>query len=181
MSFFNNRATAIVLAVILVLGSTLLNVRVKLGNEITEIEDTFYTSSKGERSIDSRISERLSAANGLWTILLKYDEDEADKLADARNALLTAQSAKDISAMSEANTALGEAFTMASAALGQYQLTGTESSAVASYETAFSGAQKMIDESSYNSTVQSFLSGTYNRFPASVLAPLVGLEPPERF
>ena len=69
MDFFKSKAGALLLAVLVVAGSTLLNTRVKLGSAVNEIEDKFYTDIEGERSIYSRLEEKLSASNGYAAVL----------------------------------------------------------------------------------------------------------------
>ncbi|HIT29210.1 MAG TPA: hypothetical protein IAC26_00035, partial [Candidatus Scatomorpha stercoravium] len=49
------------------------------------------------------------------------------------------------------------------------------------YETAYNGAQKMIEENSYNSEVLEFMRSTYNKFPTRELAEFAGVNPPETF
>ena len=47
--------------------------------------------------------------------------------------------------------------------------------------TNYEGASKMIEQSSYNSSVLEFMRSVYNKFPASRLADFAGVEPAVSF
>ncbi len=181
MKLLKSRLFAAALAVAVVCGSTLMNTSVKLGERSQEAEDSFYSDVSGSRSVYTRLDERLSAANGLWTIAEGKHNGAAIDLSGARSSLLDAMEDRDISAMYDANAQLQSAFDAAVAALSVRELTDSESSAMEDYVTAFAGAQKMIDESNYNAGVLEFERSTLNKFPASLLAPIVGVEGPELF
>ena len=65
--------------------------------------------------------------------------------------------------------------------LDTYELTEDEQADLDSYVEAFNGAQKMIDENSYNSQVLDFVRSTYNKFPTKDLAEFAGVYPPDTF
>lgn len=178
MKLLKNRLFAILLAVLVVVGSTLLNTQTRLGEACAEVEDGFYTSSGAAKSIYAWLGARLDAANGLWTLLINHDAEAAGTLNAARGTLMDAYEARDIAAMYDANEDLQSAFDSAFTALGGYALTASESDALNDYQVDFAGAQKMIDASEYNSTVLAFERTTLSRFPASLLAPLAGVEAP---
>lgn len=181
MDFFRNRLVACVLAVLVVAGSAVINTQVKLGEKCQEVEDGFYTSQSGEKSIYARLDERLDASNGVWSLLVNRDTDAANSLSEARSELISAYDAKDISEMYDANKSLETAFDSAAAVLAACELDSGEIDAMNSYIESFDGAQKMIDRSSYNSTVLEFVRTVYNKFPASLLAPVAGVDSPELF
>ncbi|HBR07462.1 MAG TPA: hypothetical protein DD735_01040 [Clostridiales bacterium] len=181
MKLLKNRAVAVLLAVLVVAGSTFLNTRIKLSEECRRVEDGFYTSDSGSKSIYARLDSRLDAANGLWTILLDHDAEAAAELNKARSALLKAYDARDIPDMYDANYVLQKAFDDASSALSGVTLSASEADALHDYVITFAGAQRMIDESDYNDGVLTFMRSTYQRFPASFLAPLAGVKAPELF
>ena len=181
MKFFGNRAVALILAVIVVVGSTLLNTRLKLGEECQSVEDGFYTASSGSKSVYDRLDARLDAANGVWSLLESHGNSAAEELAVSRSVLLNAMDERDIGDMYDGNQALQTAFDKASAALLKLRLTKNEKDALEDYQTAFAGAQKMIDEADYNGAVLEFRRKVFDKFPASLLAPIVGLDGPELF
>ena len=157
--------TALIIAIIACGFALVMNTQMKLGERVQAVEDGFFTSVAGERSIYSRLEEKLDAANGLWTVLEGVDANAAQSLSDARSGLLTAYESRDISAMYDANSELDE----------------NMQSALDSYTTNYEGAQKMIEQNSYNSSVLEFMRSTFNKFPASELADFAGVEPPVSF
>ena len=157
------------------------NTQVKLGEAVQAVEDGFFTSVAGERSIYSRLNEKLDASNGLWTILEGTDAEAAEQLSVSRSALLTAYESRDIAAMSDANAELDKAFAEAEAAAEAAQLDESQTAALSSYVTNYEGAAKMIEQNSYNSRVLEFMRSVFNKFPASRLAAFAGVEPPVSF
>ena len=64
MDFFKKPLAASVIAVVLCSGILIFNTQYKLGNQISAVEDAFFTDVSGQRSIYSRLEEKLSASNG---------------------------------------------------------------------------------------------------------------------
>lgn len=170
--------TALIIAILACGFALVMNTQMKLGESVQAVEDGFFTSVAGERSIYSRLEEKLDAANGLWTVLEGVDANAAQSLSDARSGLLTAYESRDISAMYDANSELDKVYAEAVNALD-----GAESmqNALDSYTTNYEGAQKMIEQNSYNSSVLEFMRSTFNKFPTSELASFTGVEPPVSF
>ena len=173
--------TALLVAIIACGFALVLNTQVKLGEAVQAVEDRFFTSVAGERSIYSRLSEKLDASNGLWTVLEAVDTEAAENLSVSRSALLTAYESRDIAAMSDANAELDKAFAEAVSALDGAQLDESQAAALSSYVTNYEGATKMIEQNSYNSSVLEFMRSVYNKFPAAKLAAFAGVEPPVSF
>ena len=173
--------TALLVALIVCGFALVLNTQVKLGEAVQAVEDGFFTSVAGERSIYSRLNEKLDASNGLWTILEGTDAEAAEQLSVSRSALLTAYESRDIAAMSDANAELDKAFAEAVSALDGAQLDEGQAAALSSYVTNYEGATKMIEQNSYNSSVLEFMRSVYNKFPAAKLAAFAGVEPPVSF
>lgn len=181
MEYFKSRSGALLLAALVVVGSTLLNTRVKLGSAVDAAEDQFFTDVEGERSIYSRLEEKLSAANGYAAVLSTYDQEAADALYYERDSLRWATEDNDIDYMARCNEALDKAFDEAQRALAGYELSESDAADAAYYADIYDGAQKMITENSYNSSVTDFTRSVYDTFPTEFLAELAGVEPPERF
>ncbi|HIR55515.1 MAG TPA: hypothetical protein IAD36_07990 [Candidatus Scatomorpha intestinigallinarum] len=173
--------TALLIAILACGFAMVMNTQMMLGEKVQEIEDGFFTSTPGERSIYSRLSEKLDASNGLWTILESEDAAAAEELSVSRSALLTAYESRDIAAMYDANAELDKAFASAKAAAEAAELDESQASALSSYVTNYEGASKMIEQSSYNSSVLEFMRSVYNKFPASRLADFAGVEPAVSF
>lgn len=176
-----NPITAILIAILACGFALVMNTQMMLGEKVQEIEDSFFTSVSGQRSIYSRLNEKLEASNGLWSVLESVDADAAQDLSDSRSSLLTAYESRDISAMYDANAELDKAFAEAEKALDGAQIDENLQSAVDDYVTTFEGAQKMIEQNSYNSDVLAFMRSTFNKFPALQLADFAGVEPPVSF
>ncbi|NCB50904.1 MAG: hypothetical protein EOM54_03325 [Clostridia bacterium] len=181
MKFFKNRAVAVLLAIIVVAGSIFANTFIRLTEECQKVEDGFYTSDTGSKNIYAYLGSRLDASNGLWTILINHDAEAAASLNQARSALLDAYDNRDISDMYGANSELEKAFNEAMSVISGYTLTSLESDALNDYTIIFDGAQRMIDQNSYNSGVLEFMRTTYNKFPAVLLASLLGVQAPELY
>lgn len=173
--------TALLIAILACGFAIVMNTQMKLGERVQAVEDGFFTSVAGERSIYSRLQEKLDAANGLWTVLEGVDSGAAQTLSDARSGLLTAYESRDIAAMYDANTELDKAYADAVKALDGAELDENTQSALDDYTTNYEGAQKMIEQNSYNSSVLEFMRSTFNKFPASELADFAGVEPPVSF
>lgn len=173
--------TALLIAILACGFAIVMNTQMKLGERVQAVEDGFFTSVAGERSIYSRLEEKLDAANGLWTVLEGVDSGAAQTLSDARSGLLTAYESRDIAAMYDANTELDKAYADAVKALDGAELDENTQSALDDYTTNYEGAQKMIEQNSYNSSVLEFMRSTFNKFPASELADFAGVEPPVSF
>lgn len=188
MKFFRNRVVAIIITVIVVFVSVLSNTKTRLGDDIDDLSQKFfyttnYTTASGTstKSIYTSLSTKLSAANGLWTIVVNYDESIATQLSDARKALIWSYDLRDVEAMYEADQALITAFAMAEVALIDVRLSDSEEDAVNDYVLAFEGATNMISYNDYNSCIIEFYESTYSTFPTNILADLVGLEPPSLY
>lgn len=181
MNFFKKPVVAVILALVICAGALTVNTQYKLGGEISAVEDAFFTNVEGQRSIYTRLLEKLQAVNGVWTILSRYDEEAAQDLADEQDYLQWACDDASISSMYYANEDLNAEMNSAVRVLGTYDLTEDEQADLDSYVEAFNGAQKMIDENNYNSQVLDFVRSTYNKFPTRELAEFAGVYPPDTF
>lgn len=84
--------------------------------------------------------------------------------------------------MYDANAELDKAFASAKAAAEAAELDESQPSALSSYVMNYEGASKMIEQSSYNSSVLEFMRGVYNNVPRfQDLRTLPALSPPVSF
>ena len=113
MNFFKKPTVAVILAVILCSGILVFNTQTKLGNEIDAVEDAFFENVDGQRSIYTRLLEKLQATNGVLTILARYDEQAAQDLANEQDYLQWACDSASISSMYYANDDLTAEFNQA--------------------------------------------------------------------
>ena len=181
MNFFKKPVVAIILAVILCSSILMVNTQAKLGNEIDAVEDAFFTNVEGQRSIYTRLLEKLQAVNGVWIILNRYDSEAAQSLADEQDYLQWACDSASINSMFYANEDLDAEFSRALRTLEGCELTEDEQADLDSYTETYNGAQKMIEENNYNSQVLDFTRSTYNKFPTRELATFAGVYPPDTF
>ena len=185
MDFLKNRAVAIVLAVVIVLGSTLVTSGTKLKSQCQKITDGFYSGVTYDGyehpSIQSQLKNISSAALGLTSLASNYTGiDTSAVLADRTNldsclekgsvseiydcyAALTADTGKLITAMSSAS------------------LSNRDKSGLTQYQGIISSASGVIEKSGYNDTVREFMRDTYNVFPASFFAGICNVKAPELF
>lgn len=117
MNFFKKPVVAVILALILCSSILVLNTQIKLGDEIDAVEDAFFENVEGQRSIYTRLQEKLQATNGVWSILARYDEQAAQALADEQDYLQWACDSAVISSMYYANEDLSAEFNQARAHL----------------------------------------------------------------
>lgn len=184
MKFFQRPAAALLLAVLLVPSSLLLSTKIKLGDLCRELEESFYNGSEEYGKppayyIDSRISDAASLA----TIGSHYEElsTETQALRQARSALVSACEAEDIHAMYQANCELEQAAAAFDQAVANVRLTELDGKNYPDFRNEFSGAQRHLEDCAYNRNVITLREDVLERFPASVLAPLVGVEAPPMF
>ncbi len=170
MKFFKNRTVALILCVVIVLGSTLLNTRIKLGSRCRDLDEEFY-------------------ATGGIAYLLETVHVEADTLAAQAEA-----KGIDASGLRSASEDLQRVLSQRSLSAAQlypyYDALRSEISTAASQlgdsgaagETLarIESAQNAISASDYNAHVRRFCS-RYDNFISKSLAALAGVDLPEEF
>ena len=185
MDFLKNRAVAIVLAVVIVLGSTLVTSGTKLKSQCQKITDGFYSGVTYDGyehpSIQSQLKNISRAALGLATIASNYTGVDAAAVKTDRDNLDSSLEKGTPSQIYDIYTALTADTAALVSSLRAQTLSDRDSSGVDQYESIISSASGVIDKSGYNDTVRDFLRSTYNVFPASFFASLTGVNPPELF
>ena len=177
MKFFKNRAVALILCVLIVVGATLLNTHVKFGALCRNMTNTFFDDGEIYQQLRALQAEavRLAAVaekNGLDTADLSAAAEDlqrcmirgdvgAKRFYASYNALCQELSAMEQSLLS---TALSE----------------EDAEAVSLCLTQIHTAQAKIAASPYNDNVREFLQ-KYDRFPTSILADLAEVSMPEEF
>ena len=187
MAIFRKRSVATVIAIVVVCLATLMSVHRSLGSASRKIADSFYDGVTYDgylhKSIYSQLELRSGAAAGLAAIGANYNELETDTdtLRTARNNLAATMDGGDIAAMYKANAQLQTACDAFLTAAGNASLSSRDSDGVEQYRSTLNGAQSVIAEAGYNESVRAFQRSHLERFPASLLAPLAGIEPPVLF
>ena len=178
MKFFQNRAVAAVIAVVVILGSTLIAGRANLVRACTEQEDSFFTVSEGKAPV-YYVDQLISAAASLANVAEKCSQaEDAAAIRDARRELVKAEESKDISDIYAAYRKL-------LSVVGDFDAPSISDSADRSlYEdniSVISGASRELEQSTYNANVTVFIETVYSRFPSSVFARLFSIRAPELF
>ena len=178
----SNPTVAMILAVIVVLGTMLISTKVDFGKKCDQTAERFYTRLDGEVPIADRLREFCSAAESMVLLGQRYEVDDADDVyeqAEEVLSLLRQQSRKAGKIYDEYSDLLSDTFELESA-LTRMNLSEEEQSSYASAQHEAAEAKAAIDASSYNPEVRSFLN-LYQRFPTTLLAALTGVDMPQLF
>ena len=169
--FFKNRFVAILLCVLIVVGSTLLNTRIRLNPPCRRLTESFYA--------EDSIAPNLKTIRDQAIIIASAADDagaDSTALRDAAAELMAcldrqngASVGQIYAAYEQLNTELLEI---------KPKVVINQSATRAFVQIA--DAQKKIQNSSYIENVNTFLS-RYDRFPARQLAELAGVHFPEAF
>ena len=178
MKFFQNRAVAAIIAVSVVVCSTLFAGRVNLIKACTAQEEAFFSVPNGKAPV-YYVDQMISAAASLANVAEKYDRgDDAAAIREARRELVSSEDSKDISDIYSAYRKL-------LSAVGCLDIPSVADSMDRTlYEdnlSVISGASRELEQSSYNVNVTVFLETVYGRFPSSLFAGLFSIPAPELF
>lgn len=174
MAVFKNRAVALLLSLLVVLGSSVWNVNRNLEKEAEKAEALF----EAHNGIEDQIESRISYCSQLWSVA--RDFPAAAAFRDAYNALYEAAEAGSIAAMAGANAEL-------SRAAGELHTQLLASSMVTDDAEYYYGLQqnaaRLLDgeaAEAYNAAVSAYQQLTRS-FPLSLLRPLIFVEAPVPF
>ena len=186
MGFFKNKTVAIILAVILVIASTLLATHVKLGNKVNDITEGFYNGINYDGylhpSVFTQLKNISSSCLGISTIAMEYGIDTTS-LNDARSHLETNLDGKEgnIKELYANYSDLTAVATQVINELKTKTLNERDQTGFSQYLTNYDGAIATIESSGYNESVSTFINGSYHSFPANILAKLSGVKAPAYF
>ncbi len=176
---------ALLLSVLIVLSSTFLSAGAKLSRASDKVTDGFYQGIKYDgyrhRSISSQLENICGAVSGLMTIAENQGIDTAE-LSGLNRALSDSVSAgKDgISLIHERYASVMDALYPMLDALSGSALTGRDEKGAKDYMVTIMGAEKVIEESGYNESVQEFIDGM-SGFPTGFFLRVTGTRLPEKF
>ena len=173
MAVFKNRGAALLLCLLLVLGSSVWNVNRNLEKEADKAEELF----EAHNGIEEQIENRIGYCSQLWSVT--GDFPAAGAFRDAYNALYEAEEADDIAAMAKANREL----TSAAEALHSQILASSRVTEDAKYYYGLQENAARVMETAakdYNAAAAAYerLAGA---FPLSLLRPLIFVEAPVPF
>ncbi len=177
MKFFKNPVVAVLLALLIVLASTLVNVHVKYGKLCRSVTDEFYA--------EAGIADQLSSIRMDAAVLAKVAERngiDAKELTNAANHLQDLLSQTGVSAgrVFRCYDELRVELVSAEQKLLGVALSDTDAITVSDCISRIQNAASAISASPYNETVRSFLA-KYDRFPTHMLARLANVSIPEVF
>ncbi|MEA5152440.1 MAG: hypothetical protein VB039_07545 [Oscillospiraceae bacterium] len=185
MNFFKKPAVAVLMAIVIVLSSTLLSVDVKFGRECQNISDGFYDGVKAngymQKSISTHLRNLCGYADGLVTIAGNYDIDAA-AASDASEQLklgLSYSTGEAAYLFQCYETLLGSVKQLEDQ-LGRAQLSERDASGVEQYSSSIAGVESSIQSAGYNESVREFLRESV-QFPAGFFAELMNIKLPEYF
>lgn len=174
MAVFKNRAVALLLALLVVLGSSVWNVNRSLEKEAEKAEALF----EAHNGIEEQIESRISYCSQLWSVA--RDFPAAAAFRDAYNALYEAEDADNVAAMAKANAAL----THAAEELHMQILASSRVTEDAEYYYGLQqNAARLLDGEAaegYNTAAAAYQQ-LIRSFPLSLLRPLIFVEAPVPF
>ena len=167
MKFFQNRAVATVIAVVVVIASSLISSNVGMKRDLKKVTDTFFADGK---SPVYYIDQQIGAAASLATVGEHYSElaSPASAVREARSALVSAENAREISGMYNASVRLSDAVSDLQQAASSVTLSAADASTFSDQLNTVSGTMRQLLESDYNNSVQQLLRRNYRSFPGTL-------------
>ncbi|MBO6017343.1 MAG: hypothetical protein J6P42_04830 [Oscillospiraceae bacterium] len=176
---FESPVFALLLAVVVVIGSTLLNTRIKFGRKCSAICNEFYEQSD---SVSAELRNFCSAAEKVALTAQQAELPDANAalqdVDELRNLLY--QQSSDLNSIHALYQQLLSSTFGLEAALSRMELSDTQAAALAAAQHDAAAAKAAIDDSDFNSSARSFLK-RYQKFPTPTLAGMVGLNMPCAF
>ena len=176
MKFFKNRAVALILCVLIVVGATLLNTHVKFGALCRELTDAFYDEGGIAPDLELLHTEAMTLAsiaeaNGVDASALRSVTDDLQGMLSQRS-IGAAQLYPYYDALNRELKNVSQQLVTKGCPVDAERFTACL--------TAISAAQERIRVSGYNAQVRDFLQEN-DRFPTSILADLAEVSMPEEF
>lgn len=177
----SDRRFAAAVLVLVILVFTPLGARRSLKRAVQNVEAQFFTGVDGRGSVADFLSDSADAALGLITVGAHYEaaEEETYELREDRHILLRSLEAGDIFVIVNANDLLVASFQALRDTLLTLPLTEEDAQSLETYATAFEGAQGAVNHAGYNEAAKAFIADVYERFPASLIASALGVDPPQ--
>lgn len=183
LSLLSDRRFAAGILALSVLVFTPIGARLSLGRAVDRTEEQFFTGVDGRGAIADFLDDVENAATGLLSVASGYEaaEEEAGALRVDRTFLNDAMEGEDISEYFSANELVTASFNALRDTLRSLPLSEQDAEDLRYYSDLFDNAQGAILHAGYNEAAEAFIEDTYDRFPAKLLASLLGVEPPEKF
>ena len=179
MKFLQKTPVAILIAVLVVLGSSVVNVNTNLGRK-AEAADALWSEKNG---MADQLSVRQSSAAQLWSVTNKYDalRSQNDGLRQAYLALADALDAEDVSGAYEASTALtANSAAVLSSLQSAEGVTARDLENAAYYCGLMESAELALEQCGYSEAAAEY-QRLISAFPLSLMKPLIRTEAPVCF
>ena len=181
MRFSENRALAWAVLAAAVIFSISFSGRGALKSTRVELEQIFYEGSEGDGlCINRDLGVRAQEAYTLAAIARKYLGEDAPQVTGVEEASRRLSEGQLISERAQANAALTSAVEDLYAALGECTLSESDQISARSAYREIQSRADTISRDAYNARASAF-NRTIEKFPASLLASLTGVEPLELF
>lgn len=186
MKVLKQKKIAWLIAIILVISSTLLSCHIKLDKKCSQITDGFYSGVNYDGYLHPSIFNQLknisSYSLGIISIADNYGIDTANlnELRDHLESNLS-ESKNNISDLYDNYTALMPVLNKVTEELNGKTLSERDRTGYSEYKTNIDGAVSTIDSAGYNESVTSFMSNEYRVFPVNILGKLSGVHTPKYF
>lgn len=179
MNFLKKPYVAVIIAVLAVIGSTLLSVDIRFGRSCREISDGFYDGIGNKKSIAYQLNNYCSAADGLVTVARSAGID-ADNVSELCYVLSEDIGSASVSVIYADYSALRSALTELMHTMDSSSTVDKSTEMYKTYTGDLMSIPGVIDDAGYNESVRAFIRDKYH-FPLNILAPIVGAELPEIF
>lgn len=171
MNFFRKKSTAVIIAALVVLSSTLISVNVKLGAKAKQVIDGFYTgvwdSASDAASASSHLKNICAAADGLVTIADNYGLDTEDVDWDSDSLKLSiSYSDDDMDYIYYCYDDLCASVDKLTDQMHRAELNQRDALGLQQYENTIQGAKSALAQSHYNDVVREFYT-EYGGFATS--------------
>ena len=179
MKFFENRAVALVCAVLIVCGSTAWNVHRRIDKRADALEEVW----EEKYGMEERLNERCENASQLWSILRNYDalSGECQRLRNAYNAMkdtdMDCDEAQKLFALNEELRLSSEA---AMTKAGQLSLSAEDREWADRYYGNMVNAQRLLAEASYHEAQREFAE-LLNTPYLTMMKPFMDDDLPQKF
>ena len=181
MKLFKQTWFAILLCVIAVVGTTLMNTRIKFGALSQDVRASLYAADKDGVNIITELGNLGSSVDALLTLGSERDLDTAAAEDAARTLeLLLSAGDAEASQLHRYYRTLMDLIEPLEEQLGELNLNSHDAATLQRCITGITGIRSAIEGSGYNESVQRFLD-TYLHFPTKNLAALTKIPYPELF
>lgn len=176
---------ACILSAIIVLSSTFISADIKLSRASDKVTEGFYRGVEfggyKRKSVSSQLENICGAVSGLMTIAKNQGLDTAG-ISSLNAELSSCLSAKsyDISSVYSSYSSLRSSLEPLLDTLSAADLSKRDEKGAKDYMVTIMGAEKVIEESGYNESVQDFID-SMSVFPTDFFFSVTGTALPEKF